>query len=445
MFRFWRRKTAVEDGATTHPLCRIRHATLHPGAALWTPGASGGSLGGGAAAALDEVRIGGVVAVGFQTSAREQVHPLGVLARVTAKEAFPDGADPTGLGAAFRYELVGLSRLDLDPESCSNKRVPTIEARPGATRLEDLAEAPAPLVDVLRALEALDNDWPTHWLDAFAALPRQPLGQWATTLGWRLAPEERLELFDNPERIADTLFTALEALHLGLAPEKRREALRAQTLTRRTTIMPHRWLTVEADTHGWALFHPSDLTSARTGATPTPAMTAPHPIAPSSSSEVANTIRCPVGETGTIAVLLTHTGISLPGTLRRAPPNPGQDPQQPRGSMLTPAEGFPSPVQRILVRHGRLFLGPAGLLHNPHPDRLDYLATDQWIDIPNGLFRLALIPLHGPELDAWLHAFPEQRNHPPSELLSDHGDRPLEVFAAVFEAVELADGAVDAP
>ncbi len=424
----------------TYPLCRIRHATLHPGAALWTPGTSGGNFGGGAEAAITAVGIGGVVAVGFQTTARELVHPCGVLARVEAREPFPEGQDPTGLGASDRWRLVGLSRVSLDPETCANRKHPTIVAAPAPARLEDFADAPEPLVRVLKALATLQNDWPAHWQEAFTTLPGQPLGQWATSLGWRLAAEERIAIFEHPERIADTLLQALEALHLGLAPERRREALRAQTLTRRTTVMPHRWMAVEADEHGWALFHPSDLAPALTA-------TAPHEVHPSAGAngDAANTLRNPGAGPGRTIVLLTHAGLPLP--IRRGggaeAPSGADDGESaarpPRRPLLTPSEGFPAPVQRILVRHGRLFLGPASLVQGGQPDRLEYLQAEQWVDIPNGLFRIAVVPIPADSIDTWLRAFPDQRDEPPAELVSQARRDLAGVFAAIFEPVELAD------
>jgi hypothetical protein len=142
---------------------------------------------------------------------------------------------------------------------------------------------------------------------------------------------------------------------------------------------------------------------------------------------------------GPVNVLLTHAGLNLPMPSPRPAPVATPNADKPRRSVLTPDSGFPSPVQRILVRHGRLFLGPAGLLHNPHADRLEYLATEQWIDIPNGLFRLALLELEGEQLGAWLRAFSEQRSLPPAALLGEHGEQPPRVHVAILEAVELTD------
>jgi len=431
LLNFWRRDAASNDSGESLPLCRVRHVTLHPGAVLWTPGASGGSLGGGAAAALDEVGVGGTVVVGFQSSAREQVQPLGILARVEAREPFPDGVDPAGLGATHRYRLSGLSRMHLDPESCTNRKIPTIVATPAPERPEDHEAPPEALVAVLEALAALDNSWPTHWLEAFETLPGAPLGQWATTLSWRLSPEERADLFERPEAIAETLLGTLEALHLGLAPEKRRAALRAETVTRRTTVMPHRLLTVAADEHGWALFHPSDLAPALNSTTPAEVVTrAGAEVRPKTGAhEVANTICCMTPRPATVRVLLTHTGIALPpfGSI------PGSEaPSRSEGPILTPADGLPVPVQRILVRHGRLFLGPGALLVSPHADRLDYLCTEQWVDVPNGLFRAAVMPIP-----------PARREHWTRTLDGDGGQgdeanlAPL--YVALLEPVELAE------
>jgi hypothetical protein len=454
LLSFWRKDAATPAKVDTWPLCRIRHATLHPGASLWTPGASGGSLGGGASAALDEVGIGGTVAVGFQTTAREQVHTHGVLARVEAREPFPEGTDPMGLGATQRYQLVGLSRIRLDPESCSNRKIPTIAANSAPNRLEDFADAPAPLIEVLQALAALDNAWQPHWAEAFRNLPTQPLGQWATTLGWRLSPEERLANFDQPERIAATLLQTLEALHLGLAPEKRRAAIRAQTLTRRTTVMPHRWMTVACDTIGWSLFHPSDLATRLTsnhaplGAGTTQQLAAIGAGAGAGSASQngngANTVTCPCPGPHRVHVLLSHTGVDLPlpratvAPAAQAVASPTPSTRPTRRPVLTPADGITVPIHRILVRHGRLFLGPAGLLGAGPGDRVEFLSPEQWVDVPNGLFRVAIWPVPPDQLDGWLRATADVAN-PPPELLQPGAGESGPVFAAVLEPVELAE------
>lgn len=348
------------------PLCRLRHATLHPGASLWTPGVGGGNLGGGAASALDEVGLGGEVAVGFQSGAREPVHTHGVIARVEERVAFPDSWNPEGLGASHRYRLLGLRRVRLDPGSATHKRVPTIQCSPLAERPEDAAPPPPELVELLAALARLDNNWPDHWRDAFLSLPGAQLGQWATTLGWRLSRDERLLLFDQPQRIAEVLLSTLDGLHLGLAPERRREAVRVQTVTRRTTLMPERTLEVIADEDGWAIFHPADL---HASTQPAGLGLAGHFVA------------------GNVIAVRSHPGRSCRVRLTAYPPSQGE------GRRLGEI------TFRLLVRHGRLFLGGATLMRPSHyHDRLEFAEAAQWFDIPNGVYRatvIAFAPTHG--------------------------------------------------
>lgn len=356
LFRGGPKRVAGARGAsTTYRLCRLRHATLHPGASLWTPGVGGGNLGGGASSALDDAGIGGSVVVGFQASAREPVHPFGVLARLEERVPFPESWSPEGLGATHRYRLVGLERVAIDPASCTNKRVPTVAAALEPGKAEDGAAAPAELVSLLEALSRLENAWPEHWLEAFKALPGGTLGQWATTLGWRLSRDERLQLFDQPGKIVEVLLSTLDGLHLGLAPERRREAVRAQTLTRRTTAMPERTLSIVADEDGFALFHPADIAPPEaSGDTPPPS--------PGSSGN---------------AVIVG----AAPGRRCRVRVTVGG---------LTPAEVEAKAGEaafRLLVRHGRLFLGGGSLLRTGYQDRLEFADPGQWIDVPNGLYR----------------------------------------------------------
>lgn len=353
--------------ATATPLCRLRHATLHPGASLWTPGVGGGNLGGGAASALDEVGLGGEVVVGFQSGAREPVHPQGVIARVEERVAFPDSWNPEGLGANHRYRLFGLKRVALDPQSTSNKRVPTISCAPREDRPEDLAPPPDELVELLGALARLDNNWPDHWRDAFLQLPSAPLGQWATSLGWRLSRDERLMLFDQPGRIAEVLLSTLDGLHLGLAPERRREAVRVQTVTRRTTLMPERTLEVIADEDGWAIFHPADVHG-------TPIQAQGHePSTRLAGHFVAgNVINVRAHSGRACRVRLTALGLAPEDETRR----------------------LAATTFRLLVRHGRLFLGGATLLRaGSYHDRLEFADASQWFDVPNGVYEAAVVAL----------------------------------------------------
>ncbi|MCC6619705.1 MAG: hypothetical protein IT385_00530 [Deltaproteobacteria bacterium] len=346
---------------TTSRLCRLRHATLHPGATLWTPGVGGGNLGGGAASALDDAGVGGLVVVGFQASAREPVHRGGVLAEVQERVPFPESWNPEGLGATHRYRLLGVSRVEIDPATCTNKRVPTVIATAGGVRPEDALPPPPELVQLLQALARLDNPWPEHWLEAFRILPTAPLGQWATTLGWRLSREERLQLFDQPGRIPEVLLSTLDGLHLGLAPERRREAVRVQTLTRRTTAMPERVVPVVVDEDGWALFHPADVASVGSSGTTT------GPVSVGVAGHLA---------AGNAVVVKAAPGRRCLVRFTVAPLSPTEEAARQGESTF-----------RLLVRHGRLFLGGASLLRAGYQDRLEFADAQQWIDVPNGLYR----------------------------------------------------------
>lgn len=403
---FGRAPTPREEAAPL-PLCRLRHATLHPGATLWTPGVGGGNLGGGAAAALDEVGVGGEVVVGFQSGAREPVHRAGVIARIDERVPFPESWNPEGLGATHRYRLTGLRRIQIDSGSTSNKRVPTVVVTPDLARPEDLEPAPQELRDLLEALAKLENPWPDHWLEAFAVLPRAPLGQWATTLGWRLSREERLTLFDQPQRIAEVLLSTLDGLHLGLAPSRRREAVRAQTLTRRTSIMPEKILDVLADEDGWAIFHPADV-HASTSATqpivlplsirpPTgpgtrrPDDTAPR-TAPNLRALAGGTTRSPSLDAplenhfarGNVLAIRAQAGRCCRVRLT--------------GQSLTPEEDARKHGEssfRLLIRHGRLFLGGGTLLRTgSYQERLEFADPARWFDVPNGVYQAVVSALH---------------------------------------------------
>lgn len=352
LFTFWRRPESL---GSSYRLCRLRHATLHPGATLWTPGVGGGNLGGGASNALDEAGVGGEVVVGFQSGAREPVHPFGVLAAIEERVPFPDSWNPEGLGATHRYRLRGLARVSIDPASPTHKRVPTVSARIELDRPEDTEPAPPELVELLTALSRLENAWPDHWLDAFRNLPGAPLGQWATTLGWRLSREERLLLFDQPGRIGEVLLSTLDALHLGLAPERRREAVRAQTLTRRTSYMPERTLEVIADEDGWAIFHPADLAEAA-----------------GTSAWAGNSIATRAEPGRRCSVRLTAGELTSDEAGRVAAEAP----------------------HHLLVRHGRMFLGGATLLRaGSYLERLEFAEPQQWFDIPNAVYGATVVAL----------------------------------------------------
>lgn len=356
------------EATSTYRLCRLRHATLHPGATLWTPGSGGGNLGAGAAEALADVGLGGELVVGFQTRAREPVYPRGVLARVEEIAPFPEDWDPEGLGAPQRYRLMGLGRVELDISSVANKRVPTVTATLHPARPEELEQADAELLAQLAGLAAADNHWPDHWLEAFDQLPAAPLGQWATTLGWRLGAEERLELFDHPDRIAARVLSTLDSLHAGLDPTRRREAVRVQALTRRTTIMPERTLAVVSDAAGWALFHPGDL-----GEGGGPAVT-PETVAAHLAMGNLLGVRTAPGR----RAIVRFTGGELTG---------GES-----------AARLGEATFRLFVRHGRLFLGGAALATGNHfDDRAEYADPNQWIDVPNGLFKVVVSAIAGPD------------------------------------------------
>ncbi len=356
------------------PLCRLRHATLHPGATLWTPGVGGGNLGGGAASALDEAGLGGEVVVGFQSGAREPVHVNGVVARIEERVAFPESWNPEGLGANHRYRLLGVRRVVIDPLSTTNKRIPTVNVSATDPRPEDTAPPPPELVEILTALSGLENNWPEHWREAFVSLPNAQLGQWATTLGWRLSRDERLMLFDQPHKVAEVLLSTLDGLHLGLAPERRREAVRVQTLTRRTSLMPERSIEVIADEDGWAIFHPADVhpASHTTGPVTLPA------AAGDNQSRLQNHFVA-----GNVINVRAHVGRCCRVRLTALSLTPEEESRRLGESTF-----------RLLVRHGRLFLGGATLLRaGSYQDRLEFADASQWFDVPNGVFRATVIAL----------------------------------------------------
>ncbi|MFT7579926.1 MAG: hypothetical protein ACI9MR_001593 [Myxococcota bacterium] len=349
-------------GSAEYRLCRLRHAALHPGAMLWTPGVGGGNLGAGAEAALLDAGMGGDVVVGFQTQVRMPVHPGGVLARVEAVAPLPEGWDTTGIGAEQRFLLRGIQRVDLDVSTCTNKRVPRVF---GVTRMghPDALEAPSEtLKELLAALAEIDNHWPEHWLEAFRTLPDAPLGQWATTLGWRLTATERLELLEHPDRIEGTICSALDDLRTGLDPSKRREAVLQQTLTRRTSAMPERRMDVAADTVGWALFHPAD-------ADPTELVTDATKVAPelyAPDLALGNVVGVITAEEGNTVVRITSGDLTADEASHRR-----QD-----------------VTMRLFVRHGRLFLGGAALAARNHfQDNIVFADPTHWVDVPNGLYR----------------------------------------------------------
>jgi hypothetical protein len=384
------------------PLCRLRHATLHPGASLWTPGVGGGNLGGGAATALDEVGLGGEVVVGFQSGAREPVHRTGVIARIDERIPFPESWNPEGLGATHRYRLTGLRRIQIDSGSTSNKRVPTVIVRPDAERPEDLAPAPQELREILDALSKLENPWPDHWLEAFLALPRAPLGQWATTLGWRLSREERLMLFDEPQRITEVLLSTLDGLHLGLAPERRREAVRVQTLTRRTSIMPEVVLEVLADEDGWAIFHPADIHTSANATQPIVLPIFPR-TGPSDRPGSPHTPSLPMPLTSATerprAAHITLENHFARGNVVAVEASPGRCCRvRLTGLSLAPDEEARKQGDssfRLLIRHGRLFLGGGTLLRaGSYQERLEFADPARWFDVPNGVYQAVVSSLN---------------------------------------------------
>ena len=365
----WRGQHARSEDDQTHLLCRLRHATLHPGAALWTPGVGGGNLGGGAVAVLDEVGVGGEVVVGFQAGAREPVHPRGVLAVVEARVPVPEHWNLDELSSPYRYRLRGRARVDVAPETTTNKRLPTVVATMGEAEEADGARAPAGLRELLIALAQVDSTWPEHWVEAFEQLPDAPLGQWATTLGWRLSWEERLLLFDAPERIADVLFQSLDALHLGLAPVRRREAVRVQARTVETVVFEERVVDVVADEQGLALFHPSDGGGDREAAA---RVSGAGGLSAEGCS--GNSVVWPAPAGQLVRVRVTMAAPVLPT----------------RGALV-------GEVHRgvILVRRGRLFLGGAALVHAAGgAENLALAHAQQWLDVPQGAYRVTVTALH---------------------------------------------------
>ncbi len=349
-----------------YPLCRLRHATLHPGALLWTPGSGGGNLGAGAEAALDDVCEGGEVVVAFQARAREPLHPQGVLARVELAAPFPDDWDPTGLGASKRYKLRGLRRVTLDLGSLTHRKVPTVCVSEAPGHTDDWMAPPDELVTLLEQLAGADASWPDYWTEAFESLPTATLGQWATTLGWRLGSDDRLTLFERPQKIAEMVQSTLDALQMGLDPARRRAAVRRQTITRRTSAMPERELMVTADEDGWALFHPGDLSEedaeleVETGLE---ARMAGH-LARGDGVMILTDPGCVVGVRVTAGPVATDESTSKAGEA----------------------------IFRLDVRHGRLFLGRGGLTTGSHfDDKLEYAEPGQWIDVPHGLFKATVM------------------------------------------------------
>src|SRR5690606_33559806 len=151
--------------------------------------------------------------------------------------------------------------------------------------------------------------------------------------------------------------STLDALHLGLAPERRREAVRAQTLTRRTSYMPEKTMEVIGDEDGWAIFHPADVHGAAAEQEPRTEAITTHfqrgnVIAVRSVPGRRCRVRLPAGDLG-------------------------EDESRRRG----PEASF-----RLLVRHGRLFLGGATLLRaGAYQERLEFAEPRQWLDIPNGV------------------------------------------------------------
>jgi len=411
LLTFWRRRPERPREGAIYRLVRLRHATLHPGATLWTPGIGGGNLGGGASNALDAAGVGGEVVVGFQSGAREPVHPCGVSARIEERVPFPETWHAEGLGAKHRYRLTGLQRVVIDPASQTHKRVPTVVAKLDLERPDDRAPAPPELVALLGALSQLDNAWPEHWLEAFQTLPEAALGQWATTLGWRLSREERLLLFDQPARMTEVLLSTLDALHLGLAPERRREAVRAQTLTRRTSYMPERVLDVVVDEDGWAIFHPADVHGMED---------------PAGSPKLETHFQ----QGNVIAVK------SAPGRrcrIRLTAASLTEDEVKRRGAER---------IFRLLIRHGRLFLGGATLLRaGVYHDRLEFADPRQWIDVPNGVYSAtvtALEPRRGEHSEATEEVLATADSANPAEYVVQlRGHATLEEIDAPSSAPEL--------
>lgn len=367
----WLRKLARSKERHPAPpardLCRLRHATLHPAATLWTPGGAGGHLGAGALEALEDTGVGGELVVAFQQRAGDPLHPRGVLARIEAVEDFPADFDPAGLGATRRYLLRGLRRVDIQVESATSRRVPTVVATSAAPLPFDLEPAPIELVAELTELLAADKTWPEPWLEAFDGLENALLGQWATSLGWRLTPEERLALFDDPGRIAETLSASLESMHSGADPIRRRQAVRRQVVTRQTTAMPDRVLAVDADDRGFALFHPSDIVDLERDGRP---------------GDPAARLADHFARGDVVAV-----GTAAPGPTR----------VRVTAAPVTPEEQAATRAEvelRLAVRHGRLFLGPGRLIAMDEPqDNILYADPAAWVDVPNGLFRVTVAAL----------------------------------------------------
>ncbi|MCB9734719.1 MAG: hypothetical protein H6745_19210 [Deltaproteobacteria bacterium] len=373
MFEWLRKLAGSKERQQAPParhLCRLRHATLHPAATLWTPGGAGGHLGAGALEALEDAGVGGELVVAFQQRAGDPLHPRGVLARIEAVEDFPEGFDPTGLGATQRYLLRGLRRVDIDVESATSRRVPTVVATSAAPLPFDLEPAPLELVAELTNLLATDKSWPEPWLEAFDGLENALLGQWATSLGWRLTPEERLALFDDPSRIAETLSASLESMGAGADPIRRRQAVRRQVVTRQTTAMPDRELTVEADEHGFALFHPSDIVDV---------------AGEDREGEPAARLAAHL-ERGDVVTV----GVAAPRQVRVRVTAVELSPEE--RSLARGSADF-----RLAVRHGRLFLGPGRLVMADEPqDNILYADPASWVDVPSGVFQVTVMALAAP-------------------------------------------------
>jgi hypothetical protein len=106
--------------------------------------------------------------------------------------------------------------VTLGAETVSAVPLPSVATWPLPDHLEDRRAPPTSLVETLTRLAALDVPWAPHWRESFALSAEDGLGQWATTLGWRLSPEERLQLFDAPGRIAAVLEDNLAGMLAGL-------------------------------------------------------------------------------------------------------------------------------------------------------------------------------------------------------------------------------------
>jgi hypothetical protein len=208
------------------------------------------------------------------------------------------------------------------------------------------------------------------------------------------------------------LLSTLDALHLGLAPERRREAVRTQTLTRRTSAMPERSLEVVVDEDGWAIFHPADLQTGEDAA---------------DTAERGTGLERHFQRGNVIAVKGT------PGRRCRVRLTAG-DLSDDEMQRKRPETSF-----RLLVRHGRLFLGGAALLRTgTYQERLEFADAQQWFDIPNGLYRAVVTalerPLEGPEEDTT----PEPEDATICEYVVQlHAESTLEDIAAPTSAPEL--------